>query len=412
VSAAVISIAGCRLDQDSLLFRHLSDDRRAEAKERWDGVRGEVKLQLVEQHIAAGRLDQAEKVLEQALAITPGNPEVYVLATRLRLEQGQLALARDAAATAAAMSVDSPEVEYLQGMIAERYGDLPQALGHYTAAACRAPNISAYVLAQAEILIALDRPAEALSVIEPRTDDFDGDPAVRMLAARCAQMLGLRGPAADHCREALRGPEDEALCAEAGLIMVWAEQYEEAIALLRPLVEKDLAQGGPNEAATWSSAAPPSNPTHEVAAAPSPQGPAPGPAGPAVIHGLARAYLASGQWRSAQWAAKIMMSRDEKDFVAWSIYARAALRAGDLEAASAVLAAMRQNQVVTAETLLLAAYVAFRRGDRTGAIEAAESALALDHGLATARRLIESAEELALKPDFSTTPGKHDEGEP
>lgn len=388
-----LALAGCQLDKESPVFRHFSEDRRADAQGRWDGVRGGVKLQLVEQHIAAGRMQEAQKVLEQALAMMPGNPDVYILAARLRLEQGQLALAREAATTAAAMTVENPEVAYLQGMIAQRYGDLPEALRHYTTAAFLAPNNSAYLLAQAEILLALDQPADALSVIEPRIDDFDGDAAVRMLAARCAQMLGLRGPAADHCREALRGPEDEALCAEAGLILVWAEEYEEAIALLQPLVEKDLARRTAERTEIPSTPTDTAGSDRDAAADRPKKGPPPGSATPAVIQALARAYLEVGQPRQAQWAAKIVMARDEKDMVAWSIYARAALMAGDLETASAVLTAMRRNQTATAETLLLAAYVAWRSGDRAGALAAAESALALDHGLSAARRLIESAEE-------------------
>ena len=68
---------------------------------------------------------------------------------------------------------------------------------------------------------------------------------------------------------------------------------------------------------------------------------------------------------------------------------------GDMESAAAVLAAVRQNNVATPETLLLTAYVALQRGDRAAAVEAAEAALRMDKDLAPARRLLERATAVA-----------------
>jgi tetratricopeptide (TPR) repeat protein len=414
----LLLVCGCQPDTNDLVYRHMTEDQKVAAKQRWDSIRGKVKLQLVEQHLAAGRLEDAEKVLEQAMTLSPPTAEVYMLAARLRLEQGQLAKAREAITLAAAMSTGDPEIDYLAGMIAERYGDLHAALEHYSMAAQRAPNAPAYLLAQAETLIALDQLAEAIALLEPRLEDFEGEPAVTMLAAQVYKMLGLRAPAAEQCRKLLRGSDDDPeLCAQAGLILSWARQHAEVIAVLRPLVDKHLADPAVfNRNALLLAGAAPVGSRASAGGmavaldghafpdgmAAQGRGHATGPpdvVAPAVIHALARAYLETGQYREARWAAKIVMSADEHDATAWTLHARAAAMSGDLAAAASSLAAFHQNNSPTPETLLLVAYVALQRKDYAETVRAARQALELDADLPAAHYLISLASSALGRTD-------------
>src|SRR5262249_55219461 len=158
--------------------------RKEEAKEHWDTVRSEVKLQLARQHLDARRLDEAEKILQQTAPIAANNPEQYILVTRLRLEQGRLVEARDAIHAAMALPQKTAEMYYFSAIVAQRYGDLEEAAEHYAQAVHLAPNVADFVLAQAEVLMSLDRPIDAMELILSRAADFDSNAAVHMLAAR------------------------------------------------------------------------------------------------------------------------------------------------------------------------------------------------------------------------------------
>ena len=57
---------------------------------------------------------------------------------------------------------DNPEVDYLAGVITQRYGRLREALAAYRKAADRNPRDAHYLAAVAETLVALDSTQEAL----------------------------------------------------------------------------------------------------------------------------------------------------------------------------------------------------------------------------------------------------------
>jgi tetratricopeptide (TPR) repeat protein len=361
---AVLMSWGCQFDGSSTLEKHFSNSRQADAKRHWNDMRGDIQVQLAENHFEAGRFDEAEKALEQAVSLAPDNVRVHVLATKLHLEKGDLAKARASVSRAAALPGDVAEVAYLAGIVAERYGDLQMALEHYASAAIQDPQVAAYILAQAETLVSLDKPIEAMELIEARLEDFDGSAPMRMLAAHLNQTLGLRAPAVDYAREALRiQPDDADLAGEVGRILVWAGQNEDAIAVLRPVMETALADSGPVGQGKADQARSTS---------------------PSVMRDLASAYLAMRQWREAQWALRPLLAHDEIDVAGWCMYAQASLMLGDLDVAAETIRALHEGSSPTPETLLLAAHIAMRRGDFNGAYASASQAAQLDGRFATA----------------------------
>ncbi len=365
VAAAAVSLTGaCQLEDGRWVFGDSSKDQRAQAQERWNEVRSDVKLRLAREHLDAGRIDEAAQVIEQAIILATDNPQAYLLATRLRLEQGQLAEARRAISLAAAQSSDDPEIEYFAGIVDQRYGDLEGALNHYGTAVAGAPNTVPYLLAKAETLVALGRPADALQFISPRINDFDGDVPLRMLAARISRMLHLRGPAVEHCREALRlRGDDPTLQAEVGMLLVWAGQFGEAINVLQPLITPSSAEKDPTAAG------------HSAC---------PGVPLPTIRNALASAYLATGQPREAQRTLRPLMANDGPATVTCSLFARAALMLDDLPAAAQAIAMAHSKSPPSPETLLLAAYLAMRSGEYADAWDSAQSALELDGRLVDA----------------------------
>jgi len=359
---------GCAVfGANGLLSHHVAEHRREVAREHWNGVRGNVELQIAEQHFKAGRLKEAEISLRKVLATSPKNLGAYKLATQLYIEQGQLARAREAIAAAARLPDHDAQTEYLAGIVAQRYGKKTDALQHYMAAQSLAPDEVAYVLAATETLVALGKPNKALQLIKGRLTDFDGCAAAWLLAARICRMIGQKRPAAEYCREAGRLVDDDPWSqVEVGLILIWAGQEEEGIGILQPLVDSALDAAPTAEKGLDGS----------------------GPVTPNVIHALARAYMAGKNWSAARKVLRPLMSADGTDATAWCLYARAALMAGDVSAAAEALSTLNRRILPTPETLLLQAYVAFRLGDDAATRATARKALELDRHLVPATWLV------------------------
>ncbi|MFH1417113.1 MAG: tetratricopeptide repeat protein [Planctomycetota bacterium] len=377
---AALAAGGCGEDFSNLVRDHVSKDRKADAQKQWDAMRGSVKLQLAENQLSSGRLEEARKTLEQAIAMSPDSSRAHLLLARLELERGELAKAREAIDIASSLPGNDPEVEYVAGIVAERYDDLSKALGHYTYAAIAEPHCPSYVLARAETLVALGRHVEALEVINERIADFDGNLPMRMLAARLNRMLDLRGPTVTWCQEALRLSQDDPLAtAELGRLLVWAGEYEEAIGVLRPLVES-ATSGGRTMASTVCLD----------------DG---GVVTPSVLRALARAYVATRQWQQAKLVTKPLMARDKQDVASWCLFARAALESDDMDGAWEALRVVHSHSRPTAETKLLAAHVALCRGDNEAALAAANEASEIDASFVTTYCIMGQAREALGEPD-------------
>ncbi len=363
-SALIVLATGCGLEgQSDLLKAHMADDRNTASKQQWDTVRGGVQLQLARQHYDAGRLKDAETVLRQVLLLAPGDINAYDLAVRVYLEMGELAKARDVSSSACELVGRGEETFYLAGIVAQRYGEKEEALAHYLEAQSISPNTAEYVMAAAESWVALGELGEALTLVESRIRDFDGSAAMRMLAARVCRMSGLREAAIEHCREARRlGGDDTRLDIEAALILAWAGSNAEAIGPLRTHVDAALADGWPENKKGGRTAGETSAPLVT----------------PRVVHALARAYIAEGQWDEARTVVKPLMSADRADVVAWCLFARAAMSAGDLAAAQEAISTFHSRGEPTCETWLLQALVLHLQGDSRGAGAAAARALELD----------------------------------
>lgn len=356
IAASVCATTGC--GQSSIWDMHLSQNRKAEAKEHWDNVRGSVKLQLAEHHLAAGRIEEAETVLEEALAVSPSDPKLFVLVTRLRLEQGRLAEARQAVVLAEALSSTDPEIPYLAGLVEQRYGDLETALEHFALAAQMSPNTAAYLMAQADTLAALDRPIDAMQVIQPRLPDFEQDADMRRLASRIARILGLRAPAIALAKDAVRISQNQpTMINELGLTLVWAGEYKQAIEVLKPLAEVKLAA------------------TDSITLSPDAGGTTPSPG---VVHALARCYIETDQGIEAQRVLKLLIHSGQESSLTWHLFARAALLTNDTEGAARALAKANLKGATGPEDQILSAYVAMQRGDFESAGAFAQRAVVAD----------------------------------
>ncbi len=361
-AGAALAAAGCN-HGSGLVQRHMESDMHAGARSRWNDMRGSMKLQIAEQHLRAGRLDEAERILNDVFSIAPQHPDVLKLAARLYLEQGRLGHAREAIERALAQPGSGDEIEHLAGIIFHRSGDLERALRHYRAAASASPGSLAHLLAAAELLVSLDRPGEALQLIQPRRGDHEESAELAILAARIYRSMNLRAPAADECRRALRAQDAgrQQLC-DIGEMLLWAGADEEAVAILRPLFDECHRR----HTSSFGSA---------QAACEFPQ---------SLAQSMAAAYLSMGRWRDATAVLKPLMDGDAAEPGVWLLYCRASISGGDPSAARRALDEFHRRAAPTAETLLLEAYATQRLGEHEDACRLAVRALKHDDSLVAA----------------------------
>src|SRR5690606_18442747 len=110
----------------------------------------------------------------------------------------------------------------------------------YAMAAEKAPQELAYVLAQAEMLVTLDRPLEALSLLREKLPNFEHSPALRDAIGQLLIGQGRYDEAVEMLRQAtVLATDDLAIRERLGLALVYAKRYREAHEVLSRLVRED-----------------------------------------------------------------------------------------------------------------------------------------------------------------------------
>ncbi len=205
------------------------EDSKASADHRWKKVRAQLKFQVASDSFERGQLDKAEEALREVVGLYPEYADAYVLLTRLRLEQGETAAASEALEQAIRHGGDSPETDYLSGMIAQRYGRLENALDWYRRASQRSPHEVHYILALAEMLVELDRADEALTFAESRWPDFDNNAALRTLVGKIHVLRGDHANAAEAFRAAHHiDPKDKLVAYDLALSLFEIDAHADA----------------------------------------------------------------------------------------------------------------------------------------------------------------------------------------
>ncbi|MGB2987578.1 MAG: tetratricopeptide repeat protein [Phycisphaerae bacterium] len=213
-------------------------DAKLQAKQRWNQVRGRVKYQLAQQQWKAGLFDEAVPTAVEAIALDPTQADAYVLLARANLELGKPASAQRALDRAGCVGLTSADLDYMRGVILEQRDQLEAAATMYAKARTLDPNNVDYLVAQAECLVAADRPGEALELLHENADRLDDDGTLSALAGHVAVLLGDYDQASKQYAQALIARPDSRLIAEElGRLLVRARRYDHALAVLRPFVE-------------------------------------------------------------------------------------------------------------------------------------------------------------------------------
>jgi tetratricopeptide (TPR) repeat protein len=214
--------------------------QKEQAKRQWNQARAAVLGGVAKEQYTNGNLPEARKMLGQALKLDPENAGLLVLSAKLAIEQGQLDMAEQELARARAADPKYGEAFYLSGVVYQRWQKTDRAYEFYTQAAEKAPSELAYVLAQAEMLVALNRQGEALALLEPKVVYFEHSGAIRDEVGQLLVQQGRYAEAAEVLRQAsILSNNDPTVNEHLGLALYFAKQYKDAAEVLGRLLKDE-----------------------------------------------------------------------------------------------------------------------------------------------------------------------------
>ncbi len=148
VAVSVVLAAGC---EDHM------QKKRQEARGRWAESRAEMLTRLATGCFKRGEMGRARDSVEEALTGAPKYAPLYILAARLAFERGELDEAAAYARNAKAIDPQSAAAEYVLGTTEQALGHLEAARDAFSEAVRLDPTSEAYVLAEAELLVACNQ---------------------------------------------------------------------------------------------------------------------------------------------------------------------------------------------------------------------------------------------------------------
>jgi superkiller protein 3 len=318
--------------------------QKEEATEQWNAARAAVLHGLARDQFQNGNFDKARETVTQAMRLDPKNAKLHQLSAKLAIEQGQLELAERELTTARELDPKDAEADYLSGVVCQRWQKPAAAYDCYSSAVDKAPNELAYVLAKAEMLVAMDRSKDALALLQEKVSTFDHSPVIRDAIGQLLVQQGRHADAVEMLRQACAlATEDNSIREHLAMAMCMNKQYREAAEMLARLL-KD-----------------PKNAQR------------------------ADLYLAYGECQlqcnrlpeargSFESAAGITPTSQQ----AWTGLAKAALAAGDLRRADLALRRATALDANNAQTTLLVGYLRVRENKLPQALAAFQKASELD----------------------------------
>ncbi|HZN68501.1 MAG TPA: tetratricopeptide repeat protein, partial [Tepidisphaeraceae bacterium] len=304
-----------------------SKKHSAEAQGRWNRARAGVMLSLARDQFKAGSLEQCRKNTDAALRLDPKNAQLYVLSAKLRIEQGQLELAERELQQARKLSPKDGEPFYLSGVVYQRWQKPQTAYEFYVAASDRSPAELAYVMAQGEMLVDLERTEEALTLLKGKVQYFENSAAIRDAVGQILTQMGRHAEAVDMFRSASILAEDDMNIKERlALSLFHARQYAEAATLLGKLVAEEPYAGRPD-----------------------------------LLAALGDAQLQTGKPRDARHTYEAATEKEPSSAQLWLGLGRAAMECKDFRRAELALRKAQALEPKSPEAQLLAGYVRLRQ---------------------------------------------------
>ncbi len=320
-----------------------------EATLEWNLARSNVLFGVAQNQYKMGNFTACRKSLDEALRLTPKSAPLHILMAKLAIEQNQLELADRELVTARDLDPKNAEAEYLGGVIYQRWQKPQTAYDLYTRAAEKDPKELAYVMARAEMLVTLNRGAEALALLQERLVYFEHSAAIRDAIGQLQVTQGHYHDAVEMLRQAsLLADQDDGIRERLGLALCYDRQYAQAASVLRRLVPDDASH-----------------------------------ASPAVLTALGRCEVELGQFGDARTHLELAAQSDPNNAGTFLDLARAAFGLHDLRRAELAIAKAITLKPADADPQLLLGYLRLKQDRLTDALAAFQKANAINPADAT-----------------------------
>jgi|GEM_PF-616601 len=315
---------------------HAIDKKNAER--RWSEVRGKVKHQLAVQQYEGGLFQEACDTVTEALALDPTRTDSYVLLARCSLELNKPASAQQAIQLAHHAGLQSPALNYLQGVLYEQRNEPDEATAQYEIAHAGDPAQLDYLIAYVESLAAGEKTERARTVLREGAAQVDDDGSIAVLSAYLAMLAGKTEEATAHLQAASAlATKNDVVALDLGRLLTRGGRYAEAIAVLQPLLDE------PGEV----------------------------PMEGTLRRVLAECHLNQGDARAAKEALADYAPFHVEDVAAQVLLAKASIADGDMITALTAVTAAEKLHAQDSEVRLIRAILLWKRGD----LKTAESML-------------------------------------
>jgi tetratricopeptide (TPR) repeat protein len=199
------------------------------AIKQWNHARAEVLGSLAKNQLQAGNLDQSRQTINQAVALDPENAALRVTSGKIFIEQGQLEVADQELSQARKLDPKNAEAEYLNGVVYQRWQKNDKAYECYLQACQKDPNELAYVLARAEMLVAMNQQQEALAVLQSKLNTFEHNPTLQHAIGQLLADQGKYTEAVAALRQAsILAPDDLTIREHLAMALFEDHQYRDA----------------------------------------------------------------------------------------------------------------------------------------------------------------------------------------
>lgn len=348
-----------------------SDDKKPSDKElaqkRWAAARSTVLVTLAKDQYSKGDFDKARTTVDEAMKLSPDNANARLVSARLHIEKGMLESAERELAIARGIAPNDGESYYLSGIVMQRWQKHEKAYENYKIAAEKSPAELAYLLAEAESLVTLDRATDALELLQSKADYFEHSGTIRDAIGQLHMQQGKYLEASRNFRQAAILTDDEpAIKDRLALALYKTGQHREAADVLVKLVTVE-----------------PYNKRADL------------------FTMLGECQLVLGRARDARFSFESASQLDEYSPAVWRGLGRAALAAGDTQRAELALKKSLRYDVERPETHLLLGYLYTKTAKWSDAIQSFDKASKLDPADTVAICMTGYAYEKSGKPEMA-----------
>ena len=209
------------------------NQQKAEAQQRWNNTRASILLGVAQDQYKAQDFDKCKETLAKAMAMAPDSPQIHTLNAKVEIELGHLESAERELQIARKFGPAEPEPYYLSGVIFQRWQKPQTALEFYRQAGQRAPSELPYVLAEGEMLVALGRVPEALTLLQSKVSYFENSPAIRDAVGQLLVQTGKYPEAIRMYRQAsILSEKDDGIRERLAMAYYYNKQYKECAEVL------------------------------------------------------------------------------------------------------------------------------------------------------------------------------------